>query len=72
MRTIIEIPEEQLESLSYICDKQRISRAEAVRRAISLYLKDLSTVKNDSAFGIWKSKSIDSRVYQEKLREEWE
>ena len=72
MRTIVEIPEEQLGNLAYICEKEHISRAEAIRRAISLYLKEAVLLKNDQAFGIWKAKSIDSISYQEKLREEWQ
>ena len=72
MRTIIEIPDEQLKKLSYICEREDISRAEVIRKAISLYLQDNIAVKNDYSFGIWKNKAIDSVAYQNKLREEWE
>ena len=72
MRTIIEVPEEQLRDLSYICDEENISRAEAIRRAIALYLKAAVTIKNDAAFGIWKGKAVDSIEYQEKMWGEWE
>lgn len=72
MRTIIGIPEEQLKGLDYVCDKQNISRAEAIRRAIALYLQDMVGLKDDAAFGVWKSKSIDAVEWQKELRKEWE
>ena len=72
MRTIIEISDEQLKGLSYICERKNISRAELIRQAISLYLQENISVKNDYSFGIWKNKAIDSVDYQNKLREEWE
>jgi len=34
MRTIIELPDAQLESLSRLCRREKISRAEAIRRAV--------------------------------------
>lgn len=70
MRTIIEIPAEQLKHLSHICNSQKISRAEAIRQAITLYLKE--TTQGDKAFGIFKNHAIDGVRYQQTLREEWE
>lgn len=71
MRTIIEIPDEQLKKLAYICEREDISRAELIRKAILLYLQENISVKNDYSFGIWKDKAVDSVAYQNKLREEW-
>jgi metal-responsive CopG/Arc/MetJ family transcriptional regulator len=71
MRTIVEIPDEQLGELSRFCDEQNISRAEAVRRAVSQLIKDNSPKRKDVGFGIWRERRLDSRKFVEKLRSEW-
>ena len=38
MRTIIDLPEEQVKALDTYRKKERISRAEAVRRAVAAFL----------------------------------
>jgi metal-responsive CopG/Arc/MetJ family transcriptional regulator len=35
MRTIVDIPEEQLQRLSELCRQEGLSRAEAIRRALA-------------------------------------
>ena len=42
MRTIVEIPESQLKGLSRLCRRERISRAEAIRRAVAKLLKAIA------------------------------
>jgi hypothetical protein len=71
MRTIVEIPDEQLGELARICDEQQISRAEAVRRAVGQLIRDNSPKRKDIGFGIWREKKLDSQKYLEKLRSEW-
>ena len=71
MRTIIDIPEEQIQNLAYLCNVKKISRAEIIRRAVAMYLQETMPKKNDVAFGIWKNKKIGSLSYQENLRNEW-
>jgi metal-responsive CopG/Arc/MetJ family transcriptional regulator len=75
MRTIVDIPDEQLRRLDAEARRLRISRAESVRRAIAAYLDDeerkMQAFKD--AFGAWKHKDMpDSVEWVEKLREEWE
>ena len=70
MKTLVDIPEKQIHSLAELCDKYNISRAEAIRRAIDLFIKNNKTRPVD-AFGAWKNKSDDGLSYQEKLRDEW-
>ena len=72
MRTIIDIPTEQLIPLDSICTDESISRAEVIRRAIKDYIAKKDTIKNTDIFGIWKDKNIDSITYQNKIRDEWE
>jgi hypothetical protein len=70
MRTIVDIPEADLERLSGICKVEGISRAEAVRRAVRLYLERQAASEKD-VFGIWKDRDIDALEYERSLREEW-
>lgn len=70
MRTIVDIPEADLERLSGICEAEGISRAEAVRRAVKLYLEKQSAGGKD-VFGMWKDRGIDALEYERSLREEW-
>ena len=71
MRTIVDIPDEQLGALARLCEKQEISRAEAVRRAVDRLIKESKSDQEDVGFGIWKHKKIESRRLVEKLRNEW-
>ncbi len=71
MRTIVDLPEEQLLALAELCDREQISRAEAVRRALSIMLNAEKMKKREDAFGGWQAKKIDSRKLVNGLREEW-
>lgn len=71
MRTIVDLPEEQLGALAQLCEAQKISRAEAVRRAVGRLIKESQADKKDVGFGIWMHKRIDSRKFVGKLRAEW-
>ena len=78
MRTIIELPDEQVRALADYCARERISRAEAVRRAVSQLMDDPAQSKArrkaalEAAFGMWKDRGIDAVEYQRALRAEWE
>jgi metal-responsive CopG/Arc/MetJ family transcriptional regulator len=71
MRTIVDLPDEQLGALARLCEEQKISRAEAVRRAVDQLIKESTIKRKDVGFGIWKHKRLDGRKYIEKLRGEW-
>ena len=71
MRTIVDIPEAQIDALAHLCEQQKISRAEAVRRAVDRLLKESSSDRKKIGFGVWKHKRIDSRKFVDKLRAEW-
>lgn len=72
MRTIIEIPEQQLERMKPVLQQEGISRAELIRRAVNEYLKQYQQIEDTSAFGIWADRSKDGLEYQEALRSEWD
>ena len=71
MRTIVDLPDEQLGALARLCAEQKISRAEAVRRAVDQLIKESQAGRKDLGFGIWKHKRIESRKFVDKLRAEW-
>lgn len=71
MRTIIELPDEQLEALGNLCVQEKASRAEIIRRAVGSYLNSKQAGKGRSAFGLWKKKKVNALKYEAKLRAEW-
>ncbi len=70
MRTIIEVPRDQLDALEALCTREGISRAEAVRRAIASYVRR-ENAPSDKAFGLWRKKRVSGLRYQEQRRTEW-
>ena len=73
MRTIIELPDKQLEALTRLSQSRKVSRAEIIRQAVDGYLQMNSPAMED-AFGAWrgKGKRRDGLALQIKLRKEWE
>ena len=70
MRTIIDLPEEQMRKLAILCRKEKISRAEAVRRAVEQLLRATSAHALQTYFGASKAPgNVSRRVV--KLRREW-
>lgn len=78
MRTIIDLPAEQIERLADFCARERISRAEAVRRAVAALLDDRERVQAErqhavrASFGSWKEFGTDTDTYLAEIRSEWE
>ncbi len=70
VRTIVDLPEEQMKKLALLCRKEKISRAEAVRRAVDQLLRKSSTGNLQAFFGASKSRGSVSR-HLAKLRAEW-
>jgi hypothetical protein len=71
MRTLVDLPEEELEQLNLLSKARRVSRAALIRQAVAGYLEQNKTGL-ESSFGLWKKKSVDGVKYQERLRGEWE
>lgn len=72
MRTIIELPDDQLEGLAAICRKHGISRAEAIRRAVARHIEAEAGESATRAFGLWKDRDTDGLAFQRQLRGEWQ
>jgi len=71
MRTIIDLPADQLDALDGICRREQISRAEAIRRAVTLLIRQGGTPETGVAFGLWRDRAEDGLRSQERLRREW-
>jgi hypothetical protein len=72
VRTIIELPEAQVEALDALCRREGISRAEAIRRAVAAHLGRERGRGSDPAFGLWKARRVDGLDYQRRARREWD
>jgi len=72
MRTIIELPDEHIQRLASLGERERLSRAELVRRAVAEFLDRHATANMQNAFGIWKDRATDALRYQDRIRDEWE
>lgn len=70
MKTIIDIPDGQIECLATICREENTSRAEIIRRAIALYIEKSKPIEVN-VFGLWKDRQVDGLAYQEQVRSEW-
>lgn len=76
MRTLVDIPKEDLEALDRLSKAERTSRAAIIRTAIADYIRDREQAERraamEAAFGLWKDRGIDGLEYQERIRAEWE
>ncbi len=71
MRTIIDLPQEQIEALDRLRGSAR-SRAALIREAVAIYLvQQPTTFDSLPAFGIWRNRRVDSLAYESTLRDEW-
>lgn len=71
MRTIVELPTEQVTSLDAWCRREGVSRAEAIRRAVASMLADQSSGAAEQAFGLWRDRGAELEATVDALREEW-
>ena len=71
MRTLIDIPEEELGRLTTLSKARHVSRSHLVRIAIEQYLRDNTADPIDQAFGLWGDDGEDGLAYQERMRSEW-
>jgi hypothetical protein len=66
MRTLIDIPDEDLKLLNQVAQKLSISRAE-----FAASLAPHRQKMNHAAFGAWSGFPEDGLAYQERMRAEW-
>jgi len=71
MRTIVDLPDEQVDALHQLGVRSNLSRAELVRRAVAEYLDKRQDTGDDRAFGLWQRRHCDALDYEDRLRAEW-
>jgi hypothetical protein len=72
MRTLIDLPDSQIQALAELCDRVKQPRAALIREAVTEYLaRRLTPRPADEAFGLWGKGGVDGLEYQEKARSEW-
>lgn len=71
MRTVIDVPDEVIETLDRLSTSKKRSRASFIREALAKYVDELAAPNWEAAFGIWKSSQKDGVSYQNDLRKEW-
>ena len=69
MRMTISLRDEQAQRLEELCRNEGISRAEAVRRAVSRYLAHHR--QREDVFGIWRGRATQGLASERPLRDEW-
>ncbi len=70
VRTIIDLPAEQMRKLALLCRREKISRAEAVRRAVDLMLRENRGDALQAFFGASKTRG-DVSKHLRRLRRDW-
>lgn len=73
MRTLVDIPDDQLKALTKLAEREKVSRAALVRKAVADLLASKRQADDDAidaAFGI-RPDMEDGLAYQERLRSEW-
>jgi len=71
MRTIVDIPNNVIETLDHVGTKEHRSRAAIIREAVNFYLKEHYVNDSTEAYGIWKDNVTDGVEYQRNIRSEW-
>lgn len=76
MRTLVDIPQEDLAALDLLSKAEKRSRAAVIRAAISDYLAEKDRQRRwaliETGFGIWKDRGIDGLEYERAIRAEWD
>jgi hypothetical protein len=75
MRTIVDLPQSQIDALAELSVKEGLSRAELIRRAVASFLEG-NAPQQEKAFGLWADLSgddlaEDGLAYQRRIRSEW-
>ncbi|MFN0095678.1 MAG: ribbon-helix-helix protein, CopG family [Dehalococcoidia bacterium] len=76
MRAVVELTPEQLEKLGRYCEREGVSRAAAIRRAVDHLVVDEEAEASRvaairAAFGAWKANGETTDEYLGRVREEW-
>jgi predicted transcriptional regulator len=71
MKTLVDIPDADIQRLERLAGHRKTSRASVIREAIANYLAEQGHAQGGGAFGAWKKQKVDGLKHQRKLRSEW-
>ena len=73
MRTLVDLPDEDVKALDAIARRDGKSRAAVMRDAVANYLADGAKQGFEKYFGLWErhGSTVDGLEYERKLRDEW-
>ena len=71
MRTLIDLPDAQIQALATPCERVKQPRAAVIREAIAEYLERRATQPAEAAYGLQGAEAMDGRAYQQKVRADW-
>jgi predicted transcriptional regulator len=71
MRTLIDLPDSQIQALAALCERVKQPRAAIIREAVAEFLERHAVRSTEAAFGLWGAEGPDGLAYQEKVRAEW-
>ena len=71
MRTLVDLPDDDLRELAELARRNKQSRASLVREAVAAFLASHRHRAGGDAFGLWGTKRLDGVTYQRKIRSEW-
>jgi len=75
MRTLVDLPDQDVQRLDELARRSNRSRAAVIREAVAAHLRDAAGENwLDDAFGLWAHEgfSEDGVDYQRRLRAEWD
>jgi hypothetical protein len=70
MRTTVDLPDPEPAQLDAPCSQRGLSRAEALRQALRLWLQQQQP-GHRAVFGLWRDRPEEALDTQQALREEW-
>ena len=71
VRTLIELPDTQIQALAALCERIKQPRTALIREAVAEYLERRTTKPTEAAYGLWGAEATDGLAYQQKVRTEW-
>lgn len=71
MRTLVDLPSEDVRALDELGRRRKHSRAHLIRAAVDDYLQRHQPSDLAAAFGLWGSNQEDGLDYQRRIRGEW-
>ena len=67
---MVDLPEPERDQLDALCRQRGLSRAEALRQALRLWLQH-QTPNHRQVYGLWRDRPEDGLALQRALRQEW-